>query len=514
MALYVIRLLTEELEPMPIANIAIAGFQHETNTFSPDLATYMEFMKEDSWPGLTEKSDIGTKLKGMNLPMAGFIDAASINKNIQLHPIVWASAEPCGYVTQDAFDKIAKKICAGIADIKSLDGIYLDLHGAMVAHNFQDGESELLRRIRQLVGPNLPIVVSLDLHANISPSMVELSSAIAIFRTYPHLDMADTGARAYDLLQHILVGKPLQKAMHQLPFLVPLTSQCTDLEPCRSIYQTVGQLNSNDESLMSLDFALGFPAADTYDCGPCLVAYGTDQKTTDAAINTMVSIVLGQETALSQPLYSADAAAKKAIKTTLNNSQLVVIADAQDNPGAGATSNTTGVLRALLNNKATQAYVAVLNDVQVTTKAHQLGLGARFRAELGGHSGVCGDKPLPCELEVCELANGDFEFTGEMYHGITAHVGAMALLKVIEEGSDVYVITSINRVQCLDLAIIRHLNVDPQRASVIAVKSSVHFRADFTPIADEILVVASPGHHPCELESVIYKNLREGMRRC
>ena len=496
---------------MPNSNIAIAGFQHETNTFSPDLATYAEFMKEDGWPGLTEKSDIIPRLKNMNLPMAGFIEAVSVNKNILLHPIVWASAEPCGYVTQDAFDKIAAKICDGIAEIKSLDGIYLDLHGAMVTQNYQDGEGELLRRIRQLVGPSLPIVVSLDLHANISPAMVELSSAIAIFRTYPHLDMARSGARAYTLLQHLSAGKPLQKTMHQLPFLVPLTSQCTDLEPCKSIYKNLEQLNNTDESLISLDFALGFPAADTYDCGPCVVVYGTDQQTVDTAINTMTAIVLEQEAALSQTLFSADTAAKKA---TLNNSQLVVIADAQDNPGAGATSNTTGVLRALLKHKAKQAYVAVLNDVEVTTQAHKQGLGSRFRAELGGQNDVFNDQPLKCELEVCQLADGDFEFEGEMYHGITAHVGPMALLKVIEEGSDVYVITGINRVQCLDLAIFKHLNVNPQTASVIAVKSSVHFRADFSPIANEILIVASPGHHPCELETVLYKHLRDGMRRC
>ena len=496
---------------MPNSNIAIAGFQHETNTFSPDLATYAEFMKEDGWPGLTEKSDIIPRLKNMNLPMAGFIEAVSVNKNILLHPIVWASAEPCGYVTQDAFDKIAAKICDGIAEIKSLDGIYLDLHGAMVTQNYQDGEGELLRRIRQLVGPSLPIVVSLDLHANISPAMVELSSAIAIFRNYPHLDMARSGARAYTLLQHLSAGKPLQKTMHQLPFLVPLTSQCTDLEPCKSIYKNLEQLNNTYKSLISLDFALGFPAADTYDCGPCLVAYGTDQQTVDTAINTMTAIVLEQEAALSQTLFSADTAAKKA---TLNNSQLVVIADAQDNPGAGATSNTTGVLRALLKHKAKQAYVAVLNDVEVTTQAHKQGLGARFRAELGGQNNVFNDQPLKCELEVCQLADGDFEFEGEMYHGITAHVGPMALLKVIEEGSDVYVITGINRVQCLDLAIFKHLNVNPQTASVIAVKSSVHFRADFSPIANEILIVASPGHHPCELETVLYKHLRDGIRRC
>ena len=126
---------------MPNSNIAIAGFQHETNTFSPDLATYAEFMKEDSWPSLIEKNDIIARLKNMNLPMAGFIEAALLNKNILLHPIVWASAEPCGYVTQDAFDKIATKICDGIAKIKSLDGIYLDLHGAMVVQNHQDGKN-------------------------------------------------------------------------------------------------------------------------------------------------------------------------------------------------------------------------------------------------------------------------------------------------------------------------------------------------------------------------------------
>src|SRR6185295_5949075 len=214
--------------------IAIAGFQHETNTFAPFGATYEDFAQADGWPALTTGEAILPLFRPVNIPIGGFIVAAG---DFDLVPIVWASAEPCSYVSDDAFDRIAGMICEGVAGAGRLDGIYLDLHGAMVTVSHEDGEGELLSRLRRLVGADLPIVASLDMHANVTRAMVELSDALAIYRTYPHVDMIETGGRACRLLRHRLArGRPLHKALRKLPFLIPLSAQCTSVEPSRGLY--------------------------------------------------------------------------------------------------------------------------------------------------------------------------------------------------------------------------------------------------------------------------------------
>ncbi|MDH3858674.1 MAG: M81 family metallopeptidase, partial [Gammaproteobacteria bacterium] len=215
--------------------IAVGGFQHETNTFAPHLAPFENFERADSWPGLAVGEPLIEAMAGLNIPLSGFIETAQ-QAGHRLLPLCWCAAEPSSYVTRDAFERVADIICSGLRTGRSLEAVYLDLHGAMVTQHYQDGEGELLRRVREIVGPAIPVVISLDLHANVTEGMVEHSDAMTIYRTYPHLDMAATGARAFELLEFLLAGHRLHKAMRKIPFLFPLTSQCTDFEPCRSLY--------------------------------------------------------------------------------------------------------------------------------------------------------------------------------------------------------------------------------------------------------------------------------------
>jgi microcystin degradation protein MlrC len=199
--------------------IAIAGFQHETNTFAPILTPYETFRDGGAWPALCTGQDVIDTLSGLNLPMGGFIDEGD---DFDLVPILWTFAEPGGYVTDDAFDRISGMIVDGVKAAGEIDGIYLDLHGAMVTQSHEDGEAELLRRIREVVGDELPIAVSLDLHGNLSRAFFERASCVAIYRTYPHVDMADTGARARKLLREQLKrGAPFAKAWRQLDYIIP-----------------------------------------------------------------------------------------------------------------------------------------------------------------------------------------------------------------------------------------------------------------------------------------------------
>jgi microcystin degradation protein MlrC len=190
----------------------------------------------------------------------------------------------------------------------------------------------------------------------------------------------------------------------------------------------------------------------------------------------------------------------------------VVLADAQDNPGAGGTSDTTGLLEALVRNGARQAVIAILYDPEVAVMAHAAGVGANFAAELGGKSGFPGVPSYAGKFAVEALGNGRFVFTGEMNLNSHAELGDMALLRVIDHNSEVRVVVGSARAQCLDLAMIRHLGIEPTEQKIVAVKSTVHFRADYDPIAAETLVVISPGANYCELIDMEYKNLRAGVR--
>jgi microcystin degradation protein MlrC len=488
--------------------IAVGGFQHETNTFAPHLAPYDAFERADSWPGLTTGTDLFEVMAGLNIPLSGFIDSAQ-QAGHRLYPLCWCSAEPSGYVTRDAFERVADLTCNALREADSPDAVYLDLHGAMVVEHYEDGEGELLRRVRELVGVEVPIVISLDLHANVTAQMVDCSDAITIYRTYPHLDMAVTGARAFEMLSTLVRGQSLHKAMHKIPFLFPLSSQCTDFDPCKAIYSQLDEISLRP-GMENIDFATGFPPADIAECGAAVVAYGADQQTVDAAAEQLYQQVLGAEADFNFELLDPDAAVLRAMDNT--SDKPVVLADAQDNPGAGGTSDTTGLLEALVRNGAQQAVMAVLYDPEVADMAHVAGVGAVIEASLGAKSGLSGIYPFEARFEVEALGDGRFTYTGAMNLNSKAQLGNMALLRVIDDNSEIRIVVGSSRSQCLDLAMIRHLGIEPSEQKIVCVKSTVHFRADFDPIAAETLVVIAPGIHPCKLIDLDYKNLRAGVR--
>ena len=488
--------------------IAVAGFQHETNTFAPTLATYEEFEKADAWPGLIRGDEVIHALSGVHASLTGFVDAAMASGGYEIIPVLWCAAEPSSYVTTDAFERIADMIVNDIGVAGDLDGIYMELHGAMVTQKHEDGEGELLRRIRDVTGPDLPIAVSLDFHANVTPEIMKHASSINIFRTYPHIDLVETGAKAFTSLERLLTAEPLFKAFRQAPFLVPLTAQHTGSEPCRSLYASLDQLVG--ESFCTADIAMGFPPADIFHSGPSVVAYAGSQEEADSVADTLLQSFIDAEDIFNDGLQSPESAVADAMAYT--GPKPVVIADAQDNSGAGASSDTTGLLSALVRGNAQGAVLALLDDAEVAAKSHKMGMGAEFMASLGGKSGQ--DEQCSFEGRFCveALSNGEFPFTGTMFNGFTASLGPMAVLRVLDTPADVRIVIGSVRCQCLDQAIFKHIGIDPAEQRIVVVKSSVHFRADFEPIAGRVLVAEAPGAHPCRLDNITYHNLRPGVR--
>jgi microcystin degradation protein MlrC len=480
--------------------IAIAGFQHETNCFGVTKADLADFQMADSWPEMLRGDRVLRDTRGMNLPIAGFAAAAEA-AGFDLVPILWCAAEPSAHVTDDAFDTITAMILNGLETAGPLDGVYLDLHGAMVTESFADGEGEVLRRVRRLIGPQTPLIASLDLHANISAEMFDLSDYLAIFRTYPHLDMAETGARCVPMMQRLLKGERPRKAYRQVPYLVPLHAQFTGTSPFRELYALLPEPHTKT---LQADIALGFTAADFPDTGPSCVAYAETDGQAAAAADALLSAFLSIETRVDHSMLSLDDAVRAAHHDMQSP---LVLADVQDNPGAGGTADTTGLLRALRDGRCEGVLMGLFHDPDIAARAHAIGPGGQFRAALGGRSGLAGDVPFDNEFKVLSLSDGQCRYSGEMYGGGVATLGKSAALRVVDGGAQIDLVVTSIRNQCLDLAQFTHFGLKPDEYKTICVKSTVHYRAAFDPICGDVKSVAAPGAFLCDLAKVPFRNL-------
>ena len=491
-----------------MARIAIGGFQHETNTFAPSKADYPAFEAGGGWPGVQYGEPIFTAVEGANIPAAGAIRALRALGHT-LVGTAWAAASPSAHVTTDAFERITGELVSSLARTLPLDGVYLDLHGAMVSEAHDDGEGEILRRVRQAVGPRIPVVASLDLHANVTRAMVKYADALVAYRTYPHVDMADTGERAAGILDRMLRGgqRPAG-AFHQLDYLTGLPSQCSFIAPCKEIYALLAELERRSGVLLS--FTPGFPMADFAECGMAVFGYGFARDKVVSAAEELRAAVADAEKDFVMELHPSRDAVQRAQAIGARGAP-VVLADTQDNPGAGGNGDTTGILRALMEHRAQDAVLGMLIDPACARLAHDAGTGATLAFNLGGKSGVAGDAPLNGEFTVERLGDGRFTCTGPMFKGFRMNLGPMALLRS-RAATGVRVVLASRKCQAADQEMFRHLGVEPGRERIVALKSSVHFRADFEPIAREVLIVKSPGPALADPAEFNWTRLRRGLR--
>jgi microcystin degradation protein MlrC len=491
-----------------MARIAIGGFQHETNTFAPSKADYAAFEAGGGWPGVQYGEPIFGAVEGANIPAAGAIQALRALGH-SLVGTAWAAASPSAHVTADAFERITQELVKRIKAAAPLDAVYLDLHGAMVVETYDDGEGEILRRVREAVGARVPVVASLDLHANVTRAMVEWADALVAYRTYPHVDMADTGARAARLLDQMLrTGARLAGGFHQLDFLTGIPSQCSFIEPCKTIYEELSLLEVKSGAVLS--FTPGFPMADFAECGMAVLGYGFDEEEVASAVERLRGAVADSEKEFAIELHAARDAVRRARSLSAPGAP-VILADTQDNPGAGGNGDTTGLLRCLIEQDARDAVLGMLIDPASAQRAHEAGLGSTVVFALGGRSRIPGDSSFKGEFTVERLGDGRFTCTGPMFKGFRMNLGPMALLRC-RAAPGVRVVLASRKCQAADQEMFRHLGVEPRASRIIALKSSVHFRADFEPIAKEVLVVKAPGPALADPAEFKWTKLRKGVR--
>ena len=498
-----------------MTRILIAGFQHETNTFAPSLADWAAFTRGDSFPPFMRGAEMLATLTGVNIPVAGFIDAAK-GQGWTLLPSAWAGAIPSSYVTRDAFERIAAAIVEDVQAARAgggLDGIYLDLHGAAVAEHADDSEGELLGRLRALVGPGVPIVASLDLHANVTERMHREADALVSYRTYPHVDMADTGARAAELMaRRLRAGQREPLATRRLAYLIPLNAQSTWMQPAQGIYEALGALDRAHGTVSS--FCMGFPASDFAECAPRVWCHG------EAAERVLAELYerAAEPTQWRPDHLDARDAVARALALAEGASKPVVVADTQDNPGAGGDSNTTGMLHALLAQGAGRRFpgqvaMGLMFDPAAAKAAHEAGLGAELNLALGTavptFTGQPSDPPVSGRYKVLALSDGRCTLKGPMMTGLTVQLGRSACLEI----DGIRIVVTSGKKQLLDRELMRMVGIHHEQMRIVVVKSSNHFRADFQPHASHVLVAKAAGPMAADPADLPWTQLPTSTRR-
>jgi microcystin degradation protein MlrC len=487
--------------------LAVGGFLHESHSFAPRPTTYADFQHPGGFPPLLAGDGLLDVLRPTSVPCAGAIAVAEA-AGATLVPLAWGFANPAGPVQDEAFERIAALICARLSDALDeapLDGVYLDLHGAAVVDSFPDAEGELLRRVRAVIG-DTPLTISLDPHCNLTARMVALVDVLVPFRTYPHVDMKAAGAQAMRLLmQRIEREAPWARAFRQMPFWIPLGSQCTLMSPMQEVMQERAALAERLHSV-ELAFCFGFPYADFADCGGALAAYAETQAQADAAADAFLAHIVARESSFVQDTLPAAEAVAQALRIAAGAQRPVVLADTQDNPGGGGHGDTTELLAELVRQKAKGALLCLINDAESAEACHEAGEGGRVTLSLGGKSD---GTPYACTARVLKLTDGTFTLTGPMGAGNPGNLGPSALIDI--DGVRVVVVS--RKMQALDLAIIRHVGVEPSECPIIALKSSVHFRADFAPIAEQVIVAIAPGPVLADPAAFNFRHVRAEVRR-
>lgn len=462
--------------------VLVAGFKHETNSFAPNLADWAAFERGELLPAASHGAVMIDRISRVNVSLSGFLRVAR-DKGWTIMPSLWCGAVPSSYITAQAFEFICDTI---IADVRKggFDAIYIDMHGAAMAHNADDADGELLRRIRGVVGDDLPIVASLDLHANVTKAMLDLADGLVAFRTNPHIDYVETGELAAELLDRRIRQGSREKLSHtRLPFLIPVNAQSTTTQPAKSIYELLVRLDTDHGTISS--FCMGFPASDFEECAPMIWGYGDEAALT---VERLASAALDADR-WKLEIYEPRAAVAQAIARTTLTGKPVVIADTQDNPGAGGTASTTGMLHALLAENAGrhfpgQVTIGLLFDEAAAATAVAAGVGATIELAVGASGPTfqgASDPPVFGRYKVRAIADGRFTFKGPKMTGFVTNLGASACLEI--EG--VLIAVTSARIGAQDRELFRGLGIAPEAMRIIVVKSTNHFRADFAPLVED-----------------------------
>jgi microcystin degradation protein MlrC len=465
--------------------VLLAEFRHETNSFAPtktDMAAYRDkYIKTGA--------EIIPFFREVRDSLGGMIDACEA-EGLEMVPAIAANATPGGKVTKEVFEFVQKSIIDSLKETK-VDGILLSLHGAMVPDFTFDGEGELLANVREVVGAQIPIIGTLDLHANITEKMVRSADVLIGNDEYPHIDSYERGHEAGKNMAAILRNelRPVMR-LRQIPILCPMLA--SGREPIANYVRMIHQWEQQANAVCATLFH-GFFFSNIPDVWMSIVAV-TDNEPglAEALLREVGDKILANRRMFTKEILSIEAAIKRAVSATEGP---IVLADISDNPGGGAAGDSTHILRKLIEMKVQDVGLAIIVDRRTVEQAIEAGVGARVSIQLGGKSGPVSGGPIETTAIVKSITDGTFRNKGPMGRGLRVEVGRTVVLGI--DGSEVVVCE--RNFQPYDPEIFRRNGIDPIDKKILVVKSALHFRAAYGPIVKDMIEVDAPGvasQHP------------------
>lgn len=481
--------------------VLIAQFMHETNTFSKLKTTLDDYRRR--W--LIEGEDMVPRFKSTRNEVGGYIDSVA---KYGWEPVYAAAANatPSGTLTRETWETIRDKILVAARNTGRLDAVCLSLHGAMVTETEDDAEGALLEALRSIVGPDVPIVATLDLHANATARMANNANALVSFRTYPHIDGYDRAVQAAALVQEVLEGRKKPRCLLSQPAMLEGADHGRTTQPgvMRDLLARADE-HEKEPGINVVSIQAGFTWSDIPYTGPSIaVSYEPQAEGRAREIaRSMIDEIWrrrDETTSTYRPISDGISAARA--KT--EGQGPLVIADGTDNPGGGGYNDTTPVLQALLDAGIRNAAIGTIYDPGTVQQAIRAGVGAEIDVRLGGHTDESMGKPVEAKAVVRMLSDGVFRNDGPMNAGVESDMGPTAVLRI----GGIDVVTISNRLQTTDLQVFLSQGIDPRAKDVLVVKSVQHFRAAYAPIAREIVLVDSGGICSPDLTRLKFRKLR------
>tara|TARA_B100000029_G_scaffold399658_1_gene398421 strand:+ start:300 stop:1841 length:1542 start_codon:yes stop_codon:yes gene_type:complete len=482
--------MSESLLP----RIAILGFVLEANRNAPvsDRAVFEETLYLD---GAGIAAELAGDRTGLPSTVQGFSEEMDSRGLWTPVPILLAEAPPGGPADHAFFSEMIETMNAGLSEAGSIDGVYICEHGAGLSTELDDADGEIFALARSVVGPDVPIVATLDLHGHVTPRMNDAADVLVSYRTNPHVDGADRGREAAGIMLDLLADKRAHSVLVRVPMICPSVSLLTTEGPYADLIDYGQSLMA--PPIINVSILAGFAPADATTNGMSIVVSARDDVDGGREAAKKVASLIAERAWADRARYlarltSLDDAIARALAVS-NDLDLpgIILADVADNPGGGGRGNTTYILRRLHEENAQGVVVGMMIDPPLAAEAHQLGEGATFSALFNRDDENQFSQPYVAEATIECLASGPFLGRRGIYAGRRVNLGKCALLKLGESR----VVVASHRQQCADPVFLERMGIDVSSVRTLVIKSRGHFRAGFDEFyaPENILEVDAPG---------------------
>ena len=475
--------------------VAVGGIYHESNTFFSRPMT-LEAFKESQ---LHYDREVIERWRDTCSEMAGFLEGAA-RFGFEVIPTLMAWGMPSGKVTDEAFESLADALLTRLQAALPLDGVLLSLHGAMVSDSCEDADGEILRRVRALIGVKIPLVVTLDFHANLTPEMAQWADALIGYDTYPHVDQVERGIEAAEVLNRIR-REDLRPGMALAlrPLLPHILRQCTERTPMSEVLEAAHEYERKP-GMISVTVCAGFPYTDVSQAGFGVVAVAENGDLATRAAEELANLVWERRADFVCEIPRPACAVKEAIA---EREGLTILVDIGDNVGAGTPGDGTVLLGELLRQRAGSALV-LLCDPSAVSACTAVGIRENITLNVGGKSDRHHGQPIEISGRVRCLHEGVYRNLGPMRDGVLEDQGRTA---VVDTGGILVVLTE-RRMPMWNLEQLRSIGIEPTSLRIIVVKAAIAYRAAYAPIAKRIIEVDTPGLSAADVRRFAYAKLK------